>query len=163
MSKADGSGSKMRKRGVTEDPVKLKAEFIENLSRGWTVTAAAKATKISRRGVYFWRDEDPDFAAAWDDAIAAGNEMLEQEAYRRAVEGNMRPVFIKGEMVGEVREYSDHLLMFLLRGRKPETFGNRVDLTSKGESLASHFARALLAEDADHGGDSTPSHSAAKH
>lgn len=48
--------------------------------------------------------------------------MLEQEAYRRAVEGVEEPVYQGGELVGTVRRYSDKLLEFLLRGRRPQVY-----------------------------------------
>jgi hypothetical protein len=37
----------------------------------------------------------------------------------RAVEGVERPVFQRGQQVGTIREYSDRLLMFMLKARRP--------------------------------------------
>lgn len=47
-------------------------------------------------------------------------ERMENEARRRAVEGTLRPVFHGGAQVGEVREYSDTLLIFLLKAHDPK-------------------------------------------
>jgi hypothetical protein len=58
----------------------------------------------------------------WDDAIEAGADVLEAEAWRRAVEGVERPIVSGGKVVTTVREYSDTLLIFLLKGRRPEKY-----------------------------------------
>ena len=47
-------------------------------------------------------------------------DILEAEAYRRALEGREKPVgWYKGKPGGYVREYSDVLLMSLLKGASP--------------------------------------------
>jgi len=75
--------------------------------------------------VYRWRAEDKTFAAAWDKAIEIGADLLEEEAMRRAVTGVQRPVFQGGRLVGHVRDYSDTLLIFLLKGAKPQKYAER--------------------------------------
>lgn len=37
-----------------------------------------------------------------------------------AYEGTLKPVYFKGEQCGEIREYSDTLMMFILKAKKPE-------------------------------------------
>ena len=54
-----------------------------------------------------------------------GTDALEDEAVRRAVEGVIKPVFHQGKRVGTLRVFSDPLLMFLLRARRPERFADR--------------------------------------
>lgn len=56
-------------------------------------------------------------------------ELLEAEAVRRAYEGVDEPVFYQGSECGEVRKYSDTLLMFLLKGMMPNKYRERVDQT----------------------------------
>lgn len=53
---------------------------------------------------------------------------MEVEAQRRAVDGTRKPVYYKGVKVGAVQEYSDNLMMFLLKARRPEVYRERVDL-----------------------------------
>lgn len=48
---------------------------------------------------------------------------LEAEAWRRAVEGAPEPVVRGGEVVAEVRKYSDSLLAMLLRAHRPDRYG----------------------------------------
>ena len=91
--------------------MKLTAEkrerFCGILADGSSVTAAAEAIGISRASLYNAREIDPDFAAAWNDAVERGTDTLEDEAVKRA------------------RNSSDTLLIFLLKGRRPEKFKER--------------------------------------
>lgn len=82
--------------------------FLSALSETGSVTDAAKAADVSRMTVYRLRKEDETFAAEWEDAYAKGADALEDEAHKRAING------------------SDTLLIFLLKGRKRSTYGERV-------------------------------------
>lgn len=88
--------------------------FVEQLVKGQTITAAAKASGICRRTAYSWRESDKTFAEAWDDALEIGTEKLETEATRRALEG------------------SDTLLIFLLKARRPKVYRERVSTEVSG-------------------------------
>lgn len=94
--------------------------FITGLQETGSVTEAAKAAQISRVAIYSHRKTNPDFAREWDEALDVAADTLEDEARRRAVEGIEDPVFHKGEKVATVRKYSDVLLMFLLKGIRPQ-------------------------------------------
>jgi hypothetical protein len=59
-------------------------------------------------------------------------QLLEDEAIRRAHEGILTPVFYKGNPTGVMREYSDALLMFLLRGFTPEKYRDRGSVEVSG-------------------------------
>jgi hypothetical protein len=98
-------------------PAFLKAFEAEHL-----VSEAAKIAGVGRRTVYDRRAKDSKFARAWAEVEERSTELLEREAYRRAAEGVERPVYSKGELVDHVREYSDQLLMFLLRSRRPDVY-----------------------------------------
>lgn len=76
--------------------------------------------------MYQLRDEDPAFAAEWDNALQEAMDNAEGETYRRAVKGTLKPVFHKGEEVGKIREYSDTLLMFWLKAHRPEKYRETV-------------------------------------
>ena len=49
-----------------------------------------------------------------------GRGCLEDEARRRAVDGVDEPVFQQGKQVGTIRKHSDTLLIFLLKGIRPQ-------------------------------------------
>lgn len=96
------------------------------LAETGNVTLAASAAGVNRATPYRWRQDDPDFARAWEDAMEAAADKLEQEAWRRAVEGVEEPVYRGGKLVGTVRKYSDTLLIFLLKGARPHKYQDRV-------------------------------------
>lgn len=99
-----------------------KSVFLLALCRGTSISLACTKALLPRRTVYDWRDADEKFRVAWDEAIEAGTERLEDEAYRRAHDGVKKPIFHKGKRVAFVQEYSDTLLMFLMKGRKPDKY-----------------------------------------
>lgn len=87
------------------------------------MTRAAAAINAARGTVYAWKRSDEAFSAAWDDAVEAGTDVIEDEATRRATEGFVKPVYQGGELVGYQREYSDTLTVLLLKGRRRAKFG----------------------------------------
>jgi hypothetical protein len=73
------------------------------------------------------RDCGAAFRSAWENALDYALHRLEQAALSRALNGVPRPIFYKGEQVGEWREYDERLTMFLLRSRQPARFGKWID------------------------------------
>ncbi|HEX6827090.1 MAG TPA: hypothetical protein VF077_12305 [Nitrospiraceae bacterium] len=109
---------------------KKRQAFLERLAECGNVLEAAKGVGSSRHTLYWHRREDPVFRAAWDQALAeAMDTVLEPEAVRRAVDGTLKPVYHLGKRVGTVREYSDTLLIFLLKGGKPAKYRERFEHT----------------------------------
>ena len=102
-------------------PQHKKKAFLTAYAQLGTITHAARATKIDRSCHYRWI-KDPSYVEAFEVAEAQAIDTLEGEAWRRAVEGNKKPVFHQGMKVGEVTDYSDVLLIFLLKGRFPERY-----------------------------------------
>lgn len=99
--------------------------FLEVLGDCAIVTRAAEAAGGSRSAFYAWRREDADFARDWDQAVELGIAALEDEALRRVLDGIEEPVFYQGRQVATVRKFSDPLLMFMLRARKPGRYRER--------------------------------------
>ncbi len=98
-----------------------KSAFLAAFAETGTITQAARAAEISRTTHYNWL-ADADYARAFDEAGKEAADRLEAEAVRRAVEGVQEPVYYKGEVVGHVLKYSDPLLIFMLKGAKPEKY-----------------------------------------
>lgn len=107
--------------------------FLNELAQTGSVVTAAKKAGRARATVYEYRHAEPDFAAAWDEAVKVADELMEAEARRRAVEGTLKPVFHRGEIVGKVREYSDTLLIFLLKAHNPAKYRDNPRITVGGE------------------------------
>ncbi|HKS27088.1 MAG TPA: hypothetical protein VJS44_04685 [Pyrinomonadaceae bacterium] len=102
------------------------------LAEQGVVKLACDSAKVSRALVYKAKTEDPVFAEAWDDAMDSAADVLEAEARRRAYEGVEEPIgFYKGAPSAHVRRYSDTLMIFLLKGARPEKFRERHEVTGK--------------------------------
>lgn len=99
--------------------------FLEDLRISGNVSASARSVRKSRASVYRARHGNPEFAAAWQDAFEEAIDRLELEAMRRALEGTEESRFSKGEVIGTVTRYSDNLLMFLLKARRPWLYDRR--------------------------------------
>jgi hypothetical protein len=79
------------------------------------VSEAARAAGVGRRTVYDWRDADPAFAAAWDEAEEEAVDALEAAARKRAMES------------------SDRLMEILLKAHRPAKYMDRskTEITGK--------------------------------
>ena len=65
-----------------------KKRFIDALTVEGTVYHAAQAAGVSRQTVYRWRDEDPEFADQWYEAIENAVDRVENVIYQRALGGD---------------------------------------------------------------------------
>lgn len=120
-----------------------KRAFLAAYRETCNVRLAADMAETSRSSVYRWRDQDTEFEEAFELARADAADILEAEAHRRAVEGVEKPVgWYMGEPGGTVREYSDTLLIFLLKGARPEKYRKRFDV--RGSVL--HLDQEQLAQ-----------------
>lgn len=108
-----------------------KIAFCDYLKKTCNVSRAAELAGVSNTSVYAARKSDPDFAAAWEEALDYGVDMLELEAQRRAFHGTLKPVFYKGDIVGQITEYSDPLAMFLLKAHRPEKYRERSEVKTE--------------------------------
>jgi hypothetical protein len=119
--------------------------FLAALGRGLSVKDAAADAGLHPRTCYKWKRADRDFARAWAEAGADRIKALETEAMRRALSGTQKPVYRGGELVGHVTEYSDAMLMFLLK-RHSERAGAQASIEDqvKGarETLLGKFTQA---------------------
>ncbi len=124
-----------------------KSAYIRHYSTCGRVGESAHAAGIDPATVTRWRADDEAFATAEGHAHDSFVEMLEKEAVRRAVTGVEKPVYQQGEMVGTVREYSDTLLIFMMKGERPGKYRDQAKIELSGS--VNHTASALAALD-DH-------------
>lgn len=127
------------------------------LAEGRSIASAALAAGVNRFTLMRWRretvaarpegfdpDVDEDFATRWDDAVEHGVDLLEDEALRRAKDGVQKPVF--GSLganqgtgvVGHIQEYSDTLMTLSLKGRRPERYKDRTELSGDKNNPVHH-------------------------
>lgn len=114
-------------------PDEARKRFLQAFERYGNVTRACKFAHISRDTVYRWRAEDPAFQQAWDLAHEDAADVLEAEAWRRAVKGTKKPVYQGGELVGNIQEYSDTLLIFLMKAANPGKYRETIHHQASGE------------------------------
>lgn len=98
----------MMQRGKTIRTARARAAFLAHFAEHGNVTAAAKAAGMSRNAAYCWRNDDPDFAADWDDAEQQAVDKLEQVARERAIDS------------------SDRMMEILLKAHRPEKYVERL-------------------------------------
>jgi hypothetical protein len=102
-----------------------KRAFLAAYSICGSLTQAAKRAKIERRIHYHWL-RDPDYAEAFAEAREQAGDALEDEAMRRAHAG------------------SDTLVIFLLKGFRPERYRERFDARLSGEIGVATLARDII-------------------
>lgn len=113
------------------------AAFLKAFAKCGVVTRAAEAVGIDRHLHAHWMRDDPEYAEAFADAQEQAADMLEAEAVRRATQGVMRLKFHNGEPIIDPQtgqqyaenEYSDTLLIFLLKGARPAKFRERREIS----------------------------------
>lgn len=107
---------------------KKKALFLQRLAAGDTIVTAAAACGVTSGAAHYQRAADPAFAAAWEDALEAGTQVLEQEAMRRAVHGTEKLIVSAGRVMGTELQHSDTLLIFLLKARRPSVYRDTINV-----------------------------------
>jgi hypothetical protein len=129
--------------------------FLAALIQTGRVLRALEAAGISKSAAYEQRQKDEAFRKAWDEALLESAAVLEEEARRRAIDGVQRLKFHEGLMItvplmdeqgnfilddkGERQyvpyiehQYSDKLLIELLRANNPTKFNHRVQIQQSG-------------------------------
>jgi hypothetical protein len=117
-------------QGVALTPQEKEKFLAKLMSSAGNVTKASQTIKIARNTAYEHKKADADFSQAWDNVIEACADAAEQELYRRSIKGYVEPVFYKGEMVSKIRKFSDRLLEFYLKGKRPEVYRERLDINN---------------------------------
>lgn len=139
--------------------------FLAHLALTGNVRASCLAAKIDRADCYKLRNSDQAFAAEWTEALDSAADLLEEEARRRAYAGVQKPVIYQGELMGmwvdatgqrvsegtpgarqiplTVTEYSDTLLIFLLKGERPAKYRDNIKHEHSGVENAPITIRTI--------------------
>jgi hypothetical protein len=109
--------------------VERQVAFLQKLADCGSVAAAAAHVGMSRESArkLRLRFDARNFRDACDAALDCGYADVEEAAMERARRGVARPIFYKGEQVGEWRQHDERLTMFLLRFRRRHRFGPEAD------------------------------------
>ena len=160
-----------------------KKRFLEAFSQHGVISRACQHVRTNRKATldrsrhYKWLSEDPQYREAFIQADAAFTESLIGEAITRARDGKPKPIIWQGQLMGRwvdkagktvkeddpkalkfipltVQEYSDVLLMFLIKAKRPEYRENHREALppaadgakSADEMFAQAEARAAAAQ-----------------
>ena len=103
---------------------RIRERLIKEFRRVGRVDLACAAAGVDRTSHYVWLKNDPEYRKSFEEAREEACGLLEDEAVRRAYRGTLKPISIGGKIV-MVTEFSDQLLIFLLKCRNPRVFGER--------------------------------------
>lgn len=153
-------------------PLNWRPAFLAALEQYPVLGHACRAANISRQTAWEARKEDKDFDAAVREAMEAGIDRAEQEAFRRGVVGFQEPVVHKGSLMYLTRpvvdpttsgvtfelirdeagqpvpltvpKHSDQMLALVLQGRRKQVYATRTEITGAdgGAVVVDRTARA---------------------
>ena len=119
-----------RRKGVhvsAAERRQLQDGFLKAFSNTANVRIACIQTGVTPASIRWWKDHDPVFAEAYEQANEDANWALFGEAWRRAMQGEKEYVVSVGKLIygpdGEpltIQKRSDRLLELLLKARLPE-------------------------------------------
>ncbi|MBR0553880.1 hypothetical protein [Stakelama marina] len=115
-------GKRVRRQVKRPSLAVRKACFLEVLRQTGIVSRAAREAGLATSTLYTHRAKQAKFARDWDAAMDEALDEVEAQLIERARFGVEKPVYYRGEIVGNVRSYSDQLAMFLLKARRPEVY-----------------------------------------
>lgn len=95
---------------------KKQSAFLAAYSQCGTITKAAEAAEIARQTHYDWMKNDPEYPALFAQAEQEAADALEHAARERALAG------------------SDTLMIFLLKGLKPEKYKERSENYNRNDN-----------------------------
>jgi hypothetical protein len=101
---------------------KFQKQFLDELRKVPIVQVACEKTGLSRNSVYRWRNEDAEFRKAMEEAIAEGEELVNDMS--------------EGQLLTLIKEKNWSAISFWLRKRNPK-FKDRleVEVAPKQEEL----------------------------
>ena len=104
--------------------------FVEALADTGCVSIACRMVNMSQRSYYHLRRQPgaQSFRAAADAAHTLGLQVVKDEAFDRAMHGQLVPVFVGGKLMGFRRKKNDRLLMFILRHYGTDAAGRRTTI-----------------------------------
>lgn len=106
--------------------------FFEKLSQHGRITQAAREAGLQRESLYDKRERDPEFATRWANALETYADVVEAEVHRRAIEGTDKGIWHQGQLVGTERQFSDALLLALVKAKRAREFGDKSKLELTG-------------------------------
>jgi hypothetical protein len=136
MATNDATGATLKKGEPGYRANQWRRVFLDVLAATCNVSAACNEAGVHRGTAYRHKGKCPRFAEKWDDAIDVAVDSLYAEARRRAKDGVKRGIWHQGKRVGFERDFSDTLLIFLLKAHRPEMFRDNFNVGQAIDNLA---------------------------
>ena len=99
---------------------KKREEFLEQLRKIPIVLVACEKSGLSRNSVYRWRREDPSFATAMDEALAEGEDFVNDMS--------------ESQLLTMIKEKNWSAVSFWLRHRNPK-FKEKVEISGSVKTV----------------------------
>jgi phosphatidylserine/phosphatidylglycerophosphate/cardiolipin synthase-like enzyme len=133
-----------KRNGLKEE---RQRKFIAALAASGVVTDAARAAGATAEAFYHLRNRPgaEEFRAAWDAAVDRGIARVESAAIGRAINGVDRMVVSAGQLMGYDRSFNESLVMFILRSRRPDRYGQDWRALKPGHPIYEKIAQEALA------------------
>lgn len=106
-----------------------KPKFLAAVRKYGSIIRSCEILDIPRSYHYDHWMLDESYQSEFKKAMADAVDAMEAEARRRAMEGEEKTVYNKqGDVIDTIHEKSDTLLIFLLKGAKPDKYRERFEL-----------------------------------
>lgn len=108
----------------------MRIQYLRTLKDTCNPTRAAESIDMTPHWIREIIKVDDEFAAACDNALEEGLDLLEHEVVRRGFKGVKKPVYWQGIKIDEITEYSDGLAKYYLSAHR-QKFRETRDLNVK--------------------------------
>lgn len=113
-----------------------KSRFLAAFKLSGIIQHGCSEAGVSRATVRKWLEKDEKFRQKFLDAQEGAADVVEAELWKRAVVGEEEDVFNRhGEVIGTRRKKSDILLMFLMKGMRPQKYKERMESSETNERV----------------------------
>lgn len=117
--------------------------FLKAYTEELTIAGAIRVTGVDHTAHHYWMRSHGVYKRLFEDLREFVVEALEGEAFRRSYHGVTEAVFYQGEVCGSKTNYSDTLLMFLLRAANPDKYRERSTMDLNVKPIDADIAPAL--------------------
>jgi hypothetical protein len=127
---------KVTHRARARAAIGWRSRFLKGLASSWGCMFALRSAGVSYNTFRAHERNDPEFAAQVREAEAQGAQLLHDVCWKRAMEGDLEPVYWQGQIAGYVRKFDTRLQIEFLRAYRPERFkrpGTQVNVGMKND------------------------------
>ncbi len=119
---------------LADRQVLIQRFIVALLENGGHISRSCQVVGINPVTILQWKVKDPDFSRLFNNAKELSTYIIEDEIIERALHGVLVPVYHQGKVVGTKVEKSDALLMFLIKARKPEEYGDKTKVVIQSDN-----------------------------